>query len=67
MKQEYFVAIFLFLLKIVKFQKKIENPLPHLDVDFNLVEFLPPAFKLLRHDLKTCCHLMLNPSWDASQ
>jgi len=65
MKQEYFVAIFFFLLKMVK--KKIENPLPHLDVDFNLVLFLRRVFKLLRHDLRTCCHLMPNPSWDASQ
>ncbi len=61
------MTIFLFLLKMVKFQKKIENSLPHLDIDFNLVAFLQPVFKLLRHDLKTCCHLMLNPSWDASQ
>jgi hypothetical protein len=44
MKQEYFVAIFFFLLKMVKFQKKIENPLPHLDVDFNLVLFLGRVF-----------------------
>jgi hypothetical protein len=29
---------------------QIENPPPHLDVDFNLVAFLRPVFKLLRHD-----------------
>jgi hypothetical protein len=55
-----------FCKKMSNFQpnkKKSQNFCPHLDFNFSMV-----AFKnLFRWVLKTCCHLMLNPSWDASQ
>jgi len=57
-----------FLKKIFKFWKrKLNFVLSHLDSDFNLLTFLRLVFKLFRGVLKTCCHLMLNPSRDASQ
>jgi hypothetical protein len=41
--------------------------LPHLDFAFSSVAILKQFKKLFKLVSKTCCHLMLNPSWDASQ
>jgi hypothetical protein len=41
---------------------------PHLDSDFSFGGILLTSFSLLCIQvLKTCCHFMLNASWDASQ
>jgi hypothetical protein len=53
--------------KSSNFEKKIEFFLVTFNSDFNLLTFLRLVFKLFRRVLKTCCHLMLNPSWDTSQ
>jgi hypothetical protein len=47
-------------LQILK--KKLNFFLSHLDSDFNVLTFLRLVFELFRQVLKTCCHLMLNPS-----
>jgi hypothetical protein len=61
--------IFIFLKSLANLQKKkIEFFFPpHLDPDLTLVAFLKPVFQLFRRVLKFCHHLMLSPSWDASQ
>ncbi len=68
-KSEYYVAIFSFFWKVLEIsrRKKLNFFFPHLDPDFSLVAFLKPVFQLFRWVLKFCDHLMLSPSWDASQ
>jgi hypothetical protein len=50
-------------------KNKIGKIWSHLDFDLSLRAFISLAFKKikLRQVLKSCCHLMLNPSLDASQ
>ncbi len=63
-KREYFVSIFQL------FSQKNLPKLPNssrLDSDFCLVVVSKLVFKLFKNFLETCCHLMLNPSWVASQ
>jgi hypothetical protein len=63
-KREYSITISFFLKKNHQISNLFfKKNWPHLDSGFNLVFF----FLLFREAFKTCCHLMLNSSWDASQ
>jgi hypothetical protein len=63
--------IFIFLKSLANLQKKKIDffffVFPNLDPDFSLVAFLKLVFQLFRRVLNFCHHLMLSPSWDASQ
>jgi hypothetical protein len=67
MKEKSFVTIFPFSEKHHQISKRKRKPLPHLDLEFSLVAFFQLVLKMFRLVLKSCHHLMLNPSWDASQ
>jgi hypothetical protein len=69
-KRKHSDSMFLFFLeKSLVFSPKKdywELFLPHLNSDFSLVA-LSLVFLLFKLVLRTCHHLMLNPSWNASQ
>jgi hypothetical protein len=71
MKRKYLVTIFPFFQnKITKFQgKRFEIFSPDLDSDLSLVACFKPVFIIFRHviNLKNYHHLILDPSWDASE